>query len=308
MWKFIFENFGFKIVALVMALLLWFHVATEKIHEYNRSFPVKISNIPKGLILSEPTPEEVQVKIRGKGKGLLKLLLIEKGELQIDIRNFKVGESDYTLKPEEIPIPEGLELKVEEIVSPKSIKINLDRLMEKKVPIHSQITILPKEGYLQVGEVSLVPHEVVISGPIKLVKGIESIETEKKVLEGVTEPISDHIGLTSPKGYNLELSFRQASFRADVQKAIEQKIPGVPVETVNLSGGRKIELEPESIDVVIFGGENVVNQLTPDQIKVTIDCARVKRNVETKLPPFVKLPSTVSLIRTEPDSLGVTIR
>jgi YbbR domain-containing protein len=308
MWKFIFENFGFKIVAVVMALLLWFHVATEKVYEYNRSFPVKIYNIPKGLILSEPVPEEVQVKIRGKGKELLKLLLMHKGELRIDIRNFKVGESDYTLNPEEIPIPEGLELKVEEIVSPKSIKINLDRLMEKKVPIHSQIIILPKEDYLQVGEVSLVPHEVVISGPTKLVKGIESIETEKKVLDGVTQPISDRIGLTSPQGYNLELSFKQASFRVDVQKAMEQKIPGVPVETVNLFGGRKIELEPESIDVVIFGGENVVDQLSPDQIKVTVNCARVKRNVETKLPPSVKLPSTVSLIRTEPDSLGVIIR
>jgi YbbR domain-containing protein len=308
MWKFIFENFWFKIVALVMALLLWFHVATEKVYEYTKSFPVKISNFPKELILSEAVSQEVQVKIRGKGKELLKLLLTEKRNLQIDIKDFKAGESDYTFKPQEIPIPEGLDLKVDEIVSSKSIKINLDHLIEKKVPIHSQITILPKEGYLQVGEVSLNLHQVGISGPIKLVRGIESIETEKKVLEDVTQPISDRIGLTLPQGYNLRLSFNQVKFSADVQKGIEKEIPSVPVETVNLPSGRKVKVQPDSIKVIIFVGENVVNRLTEDQIKVTIDCGRVKRNVETKLQPLVKLPPTASLIRTEPDSLMVIIR
>jgi YbbR domain-containing protein len=308
MWKFIFENFWFKIVALVMALLLWFHVATERVYEYTKSFPVKISNLPKELVLSEAVPQEVQVKIRGKGKELLKLLLTEKRNLQIDIKDFKAGESDYTFKPQEIPIPEGLDLKVDEIVSPKSIKINLDHSTEKKVPIHSQITILPKEGYLQVGEVSLNLHQVVISGPTKLVKNIETIETEKRVLENVVEPISDQIGLTLPKGYNLKLPFNQVKFSADVQKGIEKEIPSVPVETVNLPKGRKAIVQPDSIKVIIFVAENVVNRLTEDQIKVTIDCARVKRNVETKLQPVVKLPPIASLIRTEPDSLMVTIR
>jgi len=307
MWKFIFENFGFKIVALVMALLLWFHVATEKTYEYTKSFPVKISNIPKGLILSEQAPEEVQVKIRGKGKELLKLLLVDKEKLQIDIGNFKAGESDYTFKPQEIPIPEGLELKVEEILSPKSIKISLDRLMEKKVSISSQIAIRPKEGYLQVGEVSLDPQEVGISGPMGQVKRIDSIQTEKKVMKEATELISDRIGLILPKGHNLKLSFGQVKFSADIQKAMEKEISNVPVETLNLPKGRRVKVEPESIKVVIVGGENVVSQLTKEQIKVSVDCAKVKRGVETKLQPLVKLLPTVSLIKTEPDSLGVTI-
>lgn len=291
-----------------MALLLWFHVATEKVYEYTKSFPMKILNIPEELILSQEVPEEIQVKIRGKGKELLKLVLMEKKNLQIDIGDFRVGENNYSFKPEEIPIPERLDLKVGEILSPKSIKINLDRLIEKKVPIRSQIQILPEEGYLQVGEFSIHPHEVIISGPRGLVRRIRSIQTEKKVLESVTEPISDQIGLILPQGHNLELSFGEVNFSADIQKAVGKEIPSVPVRPVNLPQGRKVKVQPDSINVVIFGAENVVNQLTIDQIKVTINCAGVKRNKETKLQPFVKLPPLVSLIRTEPDSLVVTVR
>jgi YbbR domain-containing protein len=307
MWKFIFENFGFKIVALVMALLLWFHVATEKVYEYTKSFPVEILNVPKGLILSGEVPKEVRTKIRGKGKELVKLLLTEKRNVQIDLGNLKAGESDYTLKPEEIPIPEGSELKVEEILSPKNIKINLEHVMEKKIPIRSQIIVLPKDSYIQVGEVSLDLPQVVISGPAGLVKKIDTIYTEKKILKEVDRPITDEIGLTLPPGYNLKLSVKQVNFSVDVQKATEKEIPNVPVELVNLPRGRNVEVQPESIKVVILGGENVVNPLTKDQIKVTIDCAKLKRNVETKVQPLVKLPPTLSLIRIQPDSLGVTV-
>lgn len=307
MWKFIFENFGFKIVALVMAVLLWFHVATEKTYEYTKSFPLKISNIPKELILSQEVPKDARVKIRGKGKELLKLLLLEKRNVQIDIRDFKMGERNYILKPEEIPIPEGLDLRVEEILSPQSITIDLDRLLEKKVPIRSQIMILPEEGYLQIGEVNLERNEVVISGPARLVKGIESIQTEKKVIDKVTAAISDRIGLKLPQGYNLKLSFSEVNFSSNVQKGMTKQILGVPVEVLNLPKGRKAEVKPENIKVVLFGGEEVVTNLTRDQIRVTTDCAKVKRNVQTKLKPSVELPPTVSLTRTEPDSLVVTI-
>lgn len=290
-----------------MALLLWFHVATEKTYEYTKSFPVKISNIPEGLILAREAPEEVRAKIRGKGKELLKFLLMEKRTLGKDVGDFRAGENNFSFEPEDIPIPEGLELMVVEILSPKSTKIKLDRLMEKKIPIRSQIGIIPGEGYLQVGKVSLDSHEVVISGPRGLVRGIKSIQTEKKVLEGVTEPIFDEIGLTLPEGYNLKLSFEKVNFSADIQKSIEKEIPGVAVETVNLPRGRNVKIQPDSINVVILGGENVVRQLTKDQIRVIVDCVRAKRNKEIKLQPLVKLPPLVNLIRTEPDSLVVTI-
>lgn len=295
-------------MAVLMALLLWFHVATEKVYEHTKSFPLKILNVPEELILAREIPEEVKVRIRGKGKELLKLLLMEKRELPIDVGEFGIGENNYDFESKEIPIPEGLDLEVVEIVSPKNIKIRLDRLTEKRVPIRSQIEVFPEEGYLQVGEVSLDSQEVVISGPRGLVRRMDSINTEKRVLGEATGPISDRIGLTLPEGYNLELSFDQVNFYAEVQKAIEKEMPNVPVEKVNVPRNREVEVQPDSINVTVFGGEGVVNQLTRDQIKVTIDCNGVKKNEETKLQPFVKLPPSLSLIRIEPDSLVATIR
>ncbi len=134
------------------------------------------------------------------------------------------------------------------------------------------------------------------------------VETEEYVLENVSEAVSDRVGLIMPEGYNLELSANEVNFSARVQKAVGKEIASVPVKIVNLARGRKVEVQPESISVVVFGGEDVVNQLTRDQIEVTVNCGTIKRNQEAKLQPQVELPPEVSLIRTDPDSLVVNVR
>ena len=81
MWRILFQNFWFKLVAVVMALLLWFHVATDKMYDHTDSFPLEILNVPDPLILAEELPHQVSVTIRGKGKDLLKLLLFSERKI-----------------------------------------------------------------------------------------------------------------------------------------------------------------------------------------------------------------------------------
>jgi YbbR domain-containing protein len=308
MWRFIFQNFWFKLVAILMALLLWFHVATDKVYEYTQIFPLAIFNIPSNLILEEKIPHQVGVKIRGKGKELLKLFLSERKSVNIDAKEFKNGETNYAIKPNQIPIPEGLELQVTDILSPQEIKIKLDRLLEKKVKVQPNVLILPADGFVQVGELHYAPKEVVISGPKMWVNGLETVRTQKKVIEKADRFISDQIDLVLPSGYNLNLSLRKINFSVDIQKAGEKKISELPVQLINIPKYREAEIQPDRISVTISGAESIVNQISSDKIKVIIDCAKAVRKEKTKLPIIVELPSEVTLKKTEPDSIEVSVK
>jgi len=308
MWRIIFQNFWFKLVAIIMALLLWFHVATDKVYEHTDTFPLEIFNIPERLILAEKLPEQVDVTIRGKGKELLKFLLAEKKSLKIDAEEFKRGETEYIIKPEEIPLPEELELKVTKILSPEDLKIKLDYPMEKKMKIQPNIKILPAEGFQQVGELHYNPKEVVISGPRMWVRGLKVIHTQEKVIEGAEVSISDQVDLALPEGYNLSLSPQTINFSQNIEKTVEREIFNLPVGLVNVPKREEIMLEPDSINVTISGAESVVNQMSPDNIKVTVNCAKAKRNETVKLPVLVKLPAEVNLKKIEPDSIEVFIK
>ncbi len=308
MWRILFQNVWFKLVAIVMALFLWFHVATDKMYEHTERFPLEVFNFPEGLILAEKLSEQVDVTIRGKGKELLKLLLAEKKSLKIDAQEFKRGETKYVIKPEQIPIPEGLELRVTNILPPKNLKISLDFPTEKKVKVQPHIKILSAEGFEQVGEVHYNPKEVVISGPRMWVRGLKVIHTQETVIENAQEPVSDQVDLVLPEGYNLSLSSKRIDFSVNIERIVEREIFNLPVGLVNIPQREEIILEPDSINVTISGAESVVNQMSPDKIKVTVNCAKTKEKETVKLPVLVKLPAKVELKKIEPDSIEVSLK
>lgn len=308
MWRFIFQNFWFKLMAILMALLLWFHVATDKVYEYTQTFPLGIINIPSNLVLAEKLPDQVEVKIRGKGKELLKLFLSERKSVNIDAKEFKNGETNYDLKPNQIPIPEGLELQVTDIRSPQELKIKLDHLLDKKVKIQPNVQILPADGFVQVGELHYTPKEVVISGPTMWVNGLEEAFTQKKVIQNADKPISDQLDLVLPPGYNLNLSFRRISFSVDIQKTGEKIFSDLLVQLINIPKYREVEIQPDRIRVTISGAESLVSRISPDKIKVMIDCAKAAKREKTKLPILVELPSEITLKKAEPDSIEVSVK
>ena len=291
-----------------MALLLWFHVATDKVYEYTRTFSLEISNVPPHLVLAEKIPEQVKVKIRGKGKELLKLLLAERRSIKIDAKELKNGETDYVIKPEQIPIPEGSELQVTDILSPHSLKIKLDHLLEKKVKVQPHIGVLPADGFVQVGELHYSPKEVAISGPKIPVMNIEVIHTKEKVIENAAKSVSDQLDLAVPPGYNLKVSSPVINFSVEIQKAMEKEFSHLPVKLINIPRRREILLQPDSISVTIFGPESLVTQIIPDKIKAFIDCAKTENKDKVKLPVIVELPSEVKLKRVEPESLDVLLK
>jgi YbbR domain-containing protein len=305
MWSFLFRNFWYKLAALIMALLLWFHVATDHVYETSRAFPLEIVNLPPQLVLSEKIPRQVEVDIRGRGKEHLKLLLSERRSIKIDARLFKVGETDYVIKPQQIPIPEGLELEVTNIILPQELKIKLDSLLEKKMEVRPRITILPEKGFIQVGDLRYNPTKVIVSGPKNLVANLKEIYTSQKVLENVTKPVSDKADLVLPPGYNLRLSSLTITFSADVQKAVDRRFPDLPVQLIGLPAYREVVLQPDSISVVITSAETLASRINPGDIKVMVDVAKIKRRETAMLPVQVQLPADVILKDAIPDSVEV---
>ena len=56
------ENLWVKIAALILAVLLWFHVATDKTYQNKITLPLKQVEITGDLALTEPPPDSVQCR------------------------------------------------------------------------------------------------------------------------------------------------------------------------------------------------------------------------------------------------------
>lgn len=303
----IFSNLGLKIAALFLALLLWFHATTDKTFVYDFDLPLTISNMPSDLILASPLPSKIEVKIRGKGKQLIKYFLSDKENVVIDVSQLKYREMDYIVRPEEIPLPKDLSLEVEKVDSPKQIKILLDYSFEKEVPVKNQMEVVTQSGYVQIDTLTLKPDTVLLSGPRTLTRKIDQVYTERKVLGSLNSSNFGSVPLIVPEGFNLKLSPDKVEYRVKVEKLTQKEFTQISVELVNLPVKKRVKIEPKSIDLFLQGTSQKVEQITPDKIKVSLDYNKLGDRKEGKTVPQVKLPKEVELVKIVPDSIKFTV-
>lgn len=286
-----------------MALLLWFHVTTDRTYEYIFPYPLKILNIPDNLVIYEEIPEKIKVLVEGRGKSLIRLFLSQKEELKIDGSEFKAKEINYQIKLDQISLPSE-NLRVKQIVSPRTFKIKLDYLMKKKVNVTSQIVIQPDDDFLFSGEIKLQPQQVIVEGPRRFVRVISSVLTQPKVLEGVREPVSETVDLVQPRGFNVKYEPEKVNFFANVQKGARKEMK-VKVTNLKSYSGKKIKVIPDHIILTLLGEEKRLDTLTPEDVEVTFDLRTSKG--KHKFPPIIKLPPQIKLIDVIPDSVEVEI-
>jgi len=297
----IFQNIGTKVGAILLALLVWFHVATEKVYEVDYWVPLTVAHLPPDLTLVEPPPREVKIKIRAKGINLIGFYF-KKLEIAADLEGVKEGRLEYRLSPKDVHTSSGELSGVVEIVSPRSLKLRIDKYVSKKVRVISRVEAKPAPGYIQIGRITLTPSQVVVSGPSREVRRISSVETERLELLEVKTPLSQVVKVLSPLP-NLEVLPPSVSIFADIQREVTRQINGVPVVLSHSPSGKGVK--PALVDLTVVGGEKFIEGLKKEDIKATVDYRQIWIKGKENLTAKVLLPPKVRLVKMSPEKFKV---
>lgn len=96
----LFGNLGWKIGALALSLLLWFHIATEKTYEKTFDAKIEITRLGDSLEVQAVEPSAARISFIGTGKQLLQLMAAGGIKIQLNLSYIsRPGEyeSDITL-------------------------------------------------------------------------------------------------------------------------------------------------------------------------------------------------------------------
>ena len=94
----LFSNLGWKITAILLALVLWFHVATEK--TYEKTFPVKLetAGLRSNLAVQDISPASTDISVVANGKQLLQLMLSSGVTAYVDLSFVsRPGQYEYSI-------------------------------------------------------------------------------------------------------------------------------------------------------------------------------------------------------------------
>jgi len=168
--KYLLKDFKLKVLALILAAMLWF--AVSNMGESKMSFSVKIGvdKLSKEFIIKKIENEEVLITLDGP-VSILKAIRARDIKLVIDLSNVKEGRHVYNLQTTDVQIPKGV--KVDEL-KPDFVAIELDRAIEKKL----QTAVKLDKKWTGIYTVkSWTPLFIFVEGSKKSLDVVDSIET-----------------------------------------------------------------------------------------------------------------------------------
>lgn len=205
----------YKLLALIIALLLWAAAHGQSSIEKGYDVPVVFQGVPNSLVLTEQNTDVVNVRVRGS-RAALRNLDTALLEYNVDVSGVRRGEAEFEVDVSRIDVPRGAEIVSR---SPLKLEAKFVRRGSKVMRVRADLAGQPAEGFA-VGEVAVEPPRVKVTGARAEVLRLSEV---------VTEPI-DVSGLSAPLERQVRLAVVGRNVWVEEPNAVTVRVPVRPVE------------------------------------------------------------------------------
>jgi YbbR domain-containing protein len=182
--RWLYGNFGYKLLAVGVAFLLWGVSHSSKPIQRGFDVPMVLRGLPDDLVVIEQSASEVNVHVLGSRAALRNL---SAGDLEypIEVSGAKPGVLTLEVEVAALDLPRGAQPVSR---SPSSVNLTLAKRGSKTVRVKADIIGAPATGF-ELGEVGLDPPRVRITGAQSEVLRLKEVLTETIDITGSSEPI-----------------------------------------------------------------------------------------------------------------------
>jgi YbbR domain-containing protein len=297
------RNIGLKVLALVLACLLWATVTRDQLVERSLRVPLEYQNIPEGLEIVGDPPAAVDLRVRGPSGALGRL---QPGDVVavIDLRGARPGQRLFHLLTDEVQVPFGIEVAQ---VSPSTVPVTFEPSGRRVVPVTPAIEGEPAVGYVA-GEVTVDPARVEVVGPVSRLAQLREATTEPVLIGNATQVVRDTVTVGVADAALRLLLPRSATVTVHIRPApIERAVYDVPVRVRHLERGRRTTITPPRVTVVLRGSRDALGSLDVSRVDAWIDLERLQPG-RYALPVKVESGPDFGLVRVEPSAVDVRVR
>lgn len=294
------KNWGLKIMAVLIAFLIWFLVAN--IEDY--SISKTITGIPVAILNEEAITSQdmvyeivqgrtVDIKVEGR-RSVVEKLTIDDFTASADLSELSITNS---VQISVDAVSSAIRREINISVVDTMMKVAIEERGEQKLPITVVTKGETQEGYAVVSAAA-TPNMVTVTGAASKVKDIKTVRVEVDV-EGLNTSISTRgeLILLDADGDRIESdkitrNLSTVSVKVVIQKTKEVPIQIVPSGEVAEGFGIAGPIEYQPTTVLIAGEEEVLRSIREISIE-DIDITDVNSDYETTLDINNYLPDGV---------------
>ena len=284
------RNLAAKIVAILVAVILWGYVMNEQNPSTEGSFTAKVQlvNVPEGYKVTQGA-DKVRVTVRG-----VRSLFVSSGdedfEARVNLKEAKEGKAEYKVH---VKLPQGFELVD---VQPGTVEVTLDPIVRRKVRADIIINGSPASG-VTVANVSQASADVIVEGPSTAVNEVDRLIGYVGLTSKNDRDFGLQVPLTAIDADGKEVagvSIQPATMYVAVQMArgLTKKIVTInPVVDSDLPANLElVSVKSDPMQIEIAGAENIIANLTSvntDKISLADVLGNTKKTAKLALPAGV---------------------
>jgi YbbR domain-containing protein len=182
------DNLGLKLVALLLAVLVYLNVYTDRPAAGVVTFRMQVTGLGDSLSLSGAVPSTVQAEVKGTGKQIILLRLAEPA-VKISLTDVKPGRFTRALTAADLALPSGLELVSEGSLSPSQVELTVDHRVTRTLPVAARVDGRPPTGVEWDGSWRAVPAEIAVTGPAQALAAMDSLPLVSTAITGHHDPV-----------------------------------------------------------------------------------------------------------------------
>ena len=182
--RWLFGNFGYKLLAAGVALLLWGVSHGTKPIERGFDVPTALQGVPESLVVTDQSTDAVNIRVKGS-QAALRSFSVADIEYVVDLSGAKPGVTEHEVDAESVKLPRGAQIVSR---SPSSIDFTLEPRGTKAVKVRADLSGEPAPGFV-VAAVEVVPLRVRITGARHEVLRLSEVVTETIDVAGADETL-----------------------------------------------------------------------------------------------------------------------
>jgi YbbR domain-containing protein len=257
--KIFFEDWGMKLVALIITLALWFGVTglrtTTKQRFQNIPLNIRVSN---NIEITNSPVTEVDVVLSGD-KRKIDQLNPRDLVISLDLTDVAAGDRTVQILPENVSLelPQGVKL---EEIQPNKIAVKLETVEEREIAVRAETEGTVADGF-EIYSTTIQPQKIRVRGPASFIRTLDFVSTEKINLANLKEDFTAKqipLNIVNPKATLLDTTV-DVAFRIGEKRT--ERLFLIPVQTEN---GQK------KATVILYGARSLLEGLTSESLSVEL--------------------------------------
>ncbi|MDR1972391.1 MAG: hypothetical protein LBQ46_10785 [Treponema sp.] len=299
------ENWVPKVLSIALALVIFIVHRNSTLETRFFSIPL-ILDLSSHLCPASPYARMVRVTLRGDANNI-QPIQDDDFEAYIDLGSY---ESPGTYHAPVRIRKKGTALGVEPLeitVDPVTMVIDLDYKVNKYVPLTANIEGSPEPGFDLVSH-TLSPTQVVLEGPSGLLAEVPELYTDVIDLNGRNADFSVTVAILNRDPLLTIRGNGTTEFKGFIYSRVDVRNFGnIPIVLTSLGPGLLGEGDIRTGIVRLEGNRGDLDSFSPPPDFLTVDCSGLTGAGRYTLPVKAALPPSLSLIRMEPEEIGVTL-